>query len=162
MRLLWAIWLAVQNLPGTLQRIEWKLGKIMGVLEDVDAQVGVIEQAVTDIEATEQEVALAATAIEQKLAGLGLSPAQQAALAADVQRMRDATGRLGTVKSSLNDVTTGLNDATAGGSPSGTAAATVTQPAAPDVAGEGVTHPDGSVAPDQGVAPSVGTTEVVQ
>jgi hypothetical protein len=165
-RLLWAIWLAVQGLPGALAKIEWKLGKIMGVLEDVDAQVGVIEQAVTDIEATEQQVAEAATAIEQKLAGLGLSPAQQDALAADVQRMRDATGRLGTVKSSLSDVTTGLTNATAGGTPaapvpSSTAAATVTQPAAPDVAGEGVTHPDGSVAPDEN-APPVGTTEVVQ
>lgn len=164
MRLLWAIWLAVQGLPGTLARIEWKLGKIMGVLEDVDAQVAAVEQAVTDIEATEQQVAEAATAIEQKLAGLGLSQAQQDALAADVQRMRDATGRLGSVKSALTDVTTGLNDATAGTgtTPAGTAAATVTQPAAPGEAGEGVTHPDGSVAPNQEAAPSVGTTEVVQ
>lgn len=117
MRLLWAIWLIVQNLPGTLKRIEWKLGKIMGVLEDVDAQVGAIETAVTDIEATEQEVAAAAAAIEEKLGTLGLTPAQAEALAADVQRMRDATTKLGGVKTALTDVTTGLNDATAGTTP---------------------------------------------
>lgn len=124
---------------------------------DRDTDVAAVDRARTDLAAAEQEAVEAANALDQKLAGLGLAQDQQDALSEAVQRVRDVANRLVGVRTALGDVTAGT-----GTSSASTAAASVSQPAAPEEAGEGVVQPDGSVAPEQGTAPSVGTTEVVQ
>ena len=112
------------------------------------------EQAGITMRETEQTISEAVNAIEQKLGVSGLSEPQADAIREDVARIRDAGARLGAARQ-------GLDEGQAA-SPEGTAAATTTLPTAPEEAGEGTVHEDGSVAPVQGEAPEIGTTRVVQ